>query len=448
MHFDLNNREIAFLIWMAIAFAFLWAKDKSGNFRQGLRRIMQAFFVRPILVSLALASLWIGLCVAVLSRVGIWDSGNLKTTLVWAVTFAFVTLFDINRISEDEAFFKQTLRDTVGATTLVVFIAELYSFPLLVELLLWPVLALMTGVQTYSEKKKEYEVSHRLASAILTTAGLAFFIYGIFGAVTEFKDFATWNNVRELFIPILLSVTYLPFIYAATVYFSYERTFGAFAVLIKDDSLRKYARRQAMLRLRLDRESLQRWKRQVGLFPPATRAEVRDLIVEVKRLRKREQHPPAVPEEAGWNPHLATHFLAADSLTTNDYHRLYDGEWGASSKMLPIGSADFLKDNIAYYIEGDEIAAKRLKLKLHVNHLSEAVQSEAHFLGVCEHLLRIAASCEEQAILEKIFTSQTIDVEVNGRRIRMKGESFANSAAGYWRVMIVDHSPTHRAGYD
>lgn len=48
----------------------------------------------------------IGLCWVV----ELW---NLKSTLVWSVTFAFVTMLNVNRITEENTFFRKTARDTV-----------------------------------------------------------------------------------------------------------------------------------------------------------------------------------------------------------------------------------------------------------------------------------------------------------------------------------------------
>ncbi|WP_028008437.1 hypothetical protein [Solimonas flava] len=153
---ELSNREIAAMIWLTIFFVWTLARDKSGEIRRSLAHLVRAFFVRHIMLVMLWAALWIVLCVRLLIWLGFWHLDNLKTTVMWAVPFAFVTLLDANRVTEEKTYFRNTIRDTVNVTVLITFVAELYSFSLPVELLLTPLLTLIGGVAIFSEGKPEY----------------------------------------------------------------------------------------------------------------------------------------------------------------------------------------------------------------------------------------------------------------------------------------------------
>jgi hypothetical protein len=184
---DLNNREIAVLFWRAL---FMTTIFPQKDVRRGFWSMVQAFCQPLILLALALAAAWITACVVGLKHIGLWDWSNLKTTLVWAVTFAFVTMFDLNRISEDRIYFNKMIRDVIGATTLVTFVAELYSFSLALELALVPFLTFVAMLQAMMKTKPRYISVGKMAQFILVAAGLSYFGYGLYRIATNFSAFA------------------------------------------------------------------------------------------------------------------------------------------------------------------------------------------------------------------------------------------------------------------
>lgn len=445
---ELSNREWASLFWIAAFVGYAVFKDKNGQLAKGFKNVLRTFFVPTIVVVLAWASLWIVLCVQMLRYIGAWDFANLKTTLLWVVTFAFVTSFDTIRITEDDTYFRRTVRDTLGATVAITFIAEAYSFPLAVELILLPFLALTTGIQVVSHKKPEQASVHKLASTLLAVTCLVYVAYGLYMVARDFQGFATWNTLREFLIPIVLSLLFLPYLYVVSVLVTYEQTFAGLRCAQGDDALRRYAAFQAAVRFRFNLEGLRRWKRHVGVFQPDSREGIRASIAEVKANQKKESNPPPVSPDLGWCPIAATKFLAEQGLTTGDYHRLDDGQWWASSPMVELNEAAILPDNIAYYIEGDESAAKRLKVKLHVNDRPAGAASDSRFRDTCAALLRTVAKELPPTQQEQILQCDTVDVEAAGRRIRLQKDDFTIAAKGYSRMLTVDHSPMRRAPYE
>ena len=436
---ELNNRETASLIWIAAFLGYAFLNDKEGHKAEAFKGLLRAFFAPKIIVVLVWASLWIILCVQALSYVGVWEISNLKTTLLWAITFAFVTLLDTNRISEDDTYFRKTIRDTIGATVVVTFIAEAYSFSFIAEIILTPLLALMAVIQILSEKNSEQASVNKLVSNILATMGLAYIGYGMYMVVTDFGEFASWNILREFFIPIVLSLLFLPYLFVIAVLVSYELTFLGFRWALPDDALQRYAKFQAIVRFRFDLNGLRRWKRHIGVSRPSSREEIHKSIAEIKASQKRERNPPPVSPERGWCPIAATKFLEDQALAAGDYHRSDDGQWRASSSMRPLDKTAIQPDNIAYYIEGDEGTAKQLKVVLNVNDHANARISDLEFHVICIDLLERAFKEVSQTLKDEVLRGDTIDINLRDSRVRTQKEDFANPAKGYSRRLIIDH---------
>ncbi|HRN88213.1 MAG TPA: hypothetical protein PK271_06370 [Hyphomicrobium sp.] len=140
---SLNNREIAWLAWLSVV--LIWILTQR-QIREALWQCVKAFCAPQILRMVALMLAYVGVCLVLLAAFHIWQWGNLKTTLLWTLTFAVVTMMDVNRISEDDTFYGQSVKDTFGATAVLIFIAELESFPLVAELLLVPTLVFLGGL--------------------------------------------------------------------------------------------------------------------------------------------------------------------------------------------------------------------------------------------------------------------------------------------------------------
>ncbi|WP_154662559.1 hypothetical protein [Solimonas flava] len=236
----------------------------------------------------------------------------------------------------------------------------------------------------------------------------------------------------------MLSLAFLPYLYVVSVLMLYEKTLAGTAWVLRDKSLRRYALWQTVLSFRLDLEGLRRWKRDVGLFRPESRADIRKIITDVKVRQRKKKYPPTVPAELGWSPYQATAFLSGLGLGAGDYHPIVGGEWRAGSTMLKLDDG-ILADNLASYVEGDEKAVKRLTLRLHVNDRARGEAADARFVQACEALL--VAAVQPSASQELVCERGQADTVIDGRHVRMHSEDFADPERGYTRTLCIDHRP-------
>lgn len=438
---ELNNRELAFVLWGLLFGGYHLATKKAP--RKALASVLHAFLKPKILVVLFFAGSWVAASVSILAKLNCWTTLNLKTTLLWSVTFAFVTVFDFDRISEDNTYFRKTIRDIVSMTAVVTFVAEAYSFSLFVELLLLPFLAVVTTAHMISEGDPKQAPVHKVAGAILVAAGLAYVGYGLYQAAADFEGFVTLSNLREFAVPLTLSLMFLPFMYGLSVFASYERNAVRLRLSLRDRQLRRYALRRAITHFRLDLEAFRRWTRNVALNPPATREDARRSIAEVLLHRRRERALPAVPPEAGWSPYAAAQFLADHGLATKDYHRIDGEQWGASSPMVEIDKDALFSDNIAYYIDGSEHAALQLMISLNVNGRGDTAASERVFAEASAALMQRALGNVPPRALGALQQSALFDLLIGGRKIKAERAPFKDHAyKGYSRTLTITNHAT------
>ncbi len=424
---------------MAWATIFLGGMFLKADLRKAFGGVVRAVLARQILLSLAAMAIYIVIFVTLLAAADIWRWTNLKTTIVWVVTFAIVAMFDINRITEDDTFFRKTIRDAVNATVIVVFIAEFYTFSLPTELVLVPFITVVTVLYMFSQSQPESAMVEKLMGWVLTLVGLSFISYGIYQVSQNFREFATFDTGREFAVPIILSLLFLPFIYILSIYVTYEKVFLQLRFAISDRCVRKYAKTQAVLAFRTDLDFLRRWARSMVFSNPDNKEEVRRSIREIKKIKKREKHPPIVPPSEGWSPYAAMEFLRQEGLVTRDYHCAFD-EWIASSPYLSVGTG-ILTDDIAYYVEGDEFAAKRLKLTLDVNNPNDPQASEQKFFAIARTLLQRAVGEElGSSLSDHISSTDNASAIVQDKNIRVTREDWSGGfQGGYSLNLTIEH---------
>lgn len=387
---SISEREIASAIWLAV---FVASVPISKSTRNSAGAVIRALFQPALMVPLGIAALYAIGEIFLLNCIGWWSLANLKTTILWLVTFAFVTMFEVATAKNRKAGLGKITAEILSVAALVTFIAELYSFPLIVELIALPFVTIVFLMAEMAKHKPEHAPVAKLMGCLSSLIGISYIGFSLWKSVELWRDTFTWANWLELIIPIILSIAFLPFLYAWRTYVAYNEMFATISIFAIDKGLVPNARWLAITRIRTDLDLLERWRRSIQSSRPANKAELKHTLTALLALKEREAAPPTVPPPEGWSPYLAMHFLADMGVETGHYSYRYEDEWGASSPMRELGKGDGIwRNNLAYYIDGTKDAATVLKVKLNVNVISDRTEAEDVFILHAMHLLEQAVS--------------------------------------------------------
>lgn len=443
LELNLKNREVANLTWLGLLVLGLavlsWTNRDVGR---ALLAVLRALVQRTFLTIGVLIAIWVSASVAILARLDLWRWDNLKTTILWAVTVAPVAIYQFRRAEKGRAFFRQSIIETIAATTFVQFLIDEYSFPLWVELLLVPVLSFVAMLHVVAQTKPAFRSAERLFASLLVIAAVAYFGSAIIQLASNPKGFFRYETLREFLTPVLLTVMFLPVVYGLAVYAAYEAADAVLKVWMPDNALRAYARRRARRGFGLNLHQLWRWSHDVASETPKDERAVRASIQAVKHRAARARVSPPVFLDEGWSPYAAKNYLTGEGLETGDYHPA-DADWFASSPMIKLGDGLF-PDNLAYYVEGDDRVAVSLKLILNVNNPADASASLDRFRAAASALLNAAS--ERPAPVPALACLMSLaagEFEADGIRIRLRREEFARARGGY--SLILTLKPAHRA---
>ncbi|MCC6598768.1 MAG: hypothetical protein IT559_08265 [Alphaproteobacteria bacterium] len=387
-----SNRELALMIWVAlIVIAILFKSD----WRKLCKPILKILSERVIIVAFAVYYVYVAFLVFFLEDLHLWDTSQLKNTVIWSIFVGISTIFRVasQREEKHHIFFKKWLHDSIGVTVFVEFLVSFKTFSLIAELILQPFLALIVMVGAYSESRDEYKKAEQLCNVILGIAFIVIAYHAVQGVFVDYNVFASVATLKDFITPILLSIFFTPFLYVLYAYSTYETFFIRMQWIFKDEELRKFAKFQALLAFITDLDLLLRWGSRIQNITPRNKAEIKESIRDIKDLKIYEKNPPVIEPSDGWSPYKAQKFLEEHKIIAGDYYQRFEEEgYSACSRMLEIGEQILMKDNVSYYLEGNARAVTRLKLYLNINNPDNSVSSEKFFDTVCVTLYRKAVS--------------------------------------------------------
>ncbi|WP_319783985.1 hypothetical protein [Oceanisphaera sp. IT1-181] len=370
----LNNREIAIALWLLAISFYILSSSKMAEVRKAFKGVLTAFFARQIMFALCLMIAYMAVVIYWLSELELWNAEQLKNTVFWCVSVGFMSLFKLEQIKEDNSFFKHSVIDSLKLLAILQFVVGVYTFPLLVEVLLVPVLALIGTMLAIAESDKKYHQVKVLLEYFLSFFGVVIIAYTLYMLTTNFGEFGKEKTTYDFFVPPLLTFSYLPFLFFMLVYSTYEQAFIRLKFSIKDRFLRYAAKLYAFVLFNVRVSLLERWSYQVARENIATHSDLVGTFKHIFKVRSSERNPKEVSKDQGWSPYQAKDFLVSEGINTGFYNRLFEEEWSALSPMKEFGEG-FFADNIAYYVEGSEEVSNVLKLEVNVNDAARSQQA-------------------------------------------------------------------------
>jgi hypothetical protein len=227
-----NNREISVFAWLLIFFA--WA-IMQRNIRSALYNLIKIFLLRRILVSILLMLVYILSAIVILYKIDFWNNTLIKDTVLWIIGGAFIMLMNANKANKDKTHLKKLFIDNIKFVVIFQFIINLYTFGLVIELLLIPFLTFITMLSAYAKHKEEHKQVKVVFDVIATVVTLYAFSYSLYQISVNFQEFASDKNLRTFMLPIILGIFYLPFIYFTALYMAYEELFTRVDFRMRDN---------------------------------------------------------------------------------------------------------------------------------------------------------------------------------------------------------------------
>ena len=260
-----NNREIAVAFWLVVI--FIWSLTKK-DVRSSFSALLKTLFTWKIILPLTGMLAYIALCIALLARANFWHWSNLKDTLLWTIGSAFGLFLRSNEAGGDEKFFRSAVYENLKFVAMLEFVVNMYTFPLWVEIVFVPLVALMVLINEYAKWKEEegFDKVRSFSAGLLGIIGIGVLAFTIRQVVGDLREFATTQMLFDLVLPFVLTSFLLPFIYMMALLIQYETLFMRIDFFTPDKSLSRYAKLKVFLSCNFHLYRLHRFSRKAGVL--------------------------------------------------------------------------------------------------------------------------------------------------------------------------------------
>ena len=280
-----NKREIAVIFWLGVS-TLLALSYK--NIRKSLFDVLKSLFQIKIFSVIIFAILYTSLLVFILAKAEIWEWMLLKDTIYWFFGVAFVLLINTNKANQEKGFFSNILKDNLKIILVLEFILTSYTFNLIAEIILIPILAFVGVMSAFAETKREYLPVKKLFDFILSLIGFLLIVFAIGKMFSDFQAIATSDNLRTFILPPLLTLGFIPFVYFLALMITYETLFVRIKFLNKDnDDLIKFTKQKIFQFCHLSLRRLNYFSREYtrDLMKIGNKTDVEKMIENVRKKR-------------------------------------------------------------------------------------------------------------------------------------------------------------------
>lgn len=146
---------------------------------------------------------------------------------------------------DDESILRSVFVDNVKLVVFLEFLVGTYVMPLPAELVFVPFVTFVVMLDTVAKLDVKNAAVAKITTFVLTVIGVTILGFSASRAIGDFRNLGSMNTVRTIAFPPLMSIAFVPFIYALVVIATYESVFIRLAIgREKSPEVVRYAKRR------------------------------------------------------------------------------------------------------------------------------------------------------------------------------------------------------------
>jgi hypothetical protein len=422
---NFNSREIAIGIWVSIFFIVSLFENKI---RKSYQNIITVFFNRKIIFPFIIMIFYVFISIFILDKNNLWQEHQIKNSVLWFISSASITFFRINEIKNPEKFFKQALKDNFKVIILLEFIISFYTFGLIIEIILFPILFLLGSLKARAEILKKNQELLPTINFILGIISLITIIFTVYKLYTSFDSFKQNSTFYDLIIPIRLSILIIPFHYFLHKYILFDAIYFRIKSTFNNKKLIKYSFIKSLIFFKFNKTKINRWLFKANMKQLKTKKDVSNSMLEIKERITIEKNPPTIFKTDGWSPFSIIDYLEKIGINMGNYKESNSQEWYSCSNYITLESTEITKNNIAFYIEGNSKIASEIKIVLNINNLNSEKNDIEKLILYAQKITKFSTELNlPNKIITKLREKLNSKTEINLYNFKTQKEFYLNS---------------------
>lgn len=131
-------------------------------------------------------------------KVGLWNVAFLKDTIIWTLSFGFVSLVNINKVN-DTKYFKNVFFDAIKWTIAIEFVVNFFTFSLTKEIILVPTIVFSAMMQAFASFDPKHKQVETLMKNFLMYFSIFVFLFSLYKTIEKHSELFTVDNLKSLY---------------------------------------------------------------------------------------------------------------------------------------------------------------------------------------------------------------------------------------------------------
>ena len=217
-----NNRQWALLLWIGLV--LIWALTQP-KIRRGLGAVVRSLISPKFMWTIVGYVGVVALAIWGAEGVGLWSSILVSDTVTWLFISGWALFASFAKVDSEPDFFFRHLRQIIGWSLVAEFVLDVGVLPLVAELALVPVLALLGGLQALTSRNSKYASVDSVVNGCLIVTVLFLVGFGVFTLIASWGSLDWASLGRQAALPVWLTLAVLPYVYLLGVYSTYATFF-------------------------------------------------------------------------------------------------------------------------------------------------------------------------------------------------------------------------------
>lgn len=215
-----TTREIAIFIYAILFISYIIVRNKT---RSTIIPVIKAAFHIKLIVPFLLILLFASGVTYLCTFLPFWNWQYIKDIIFWTLFAGVPICFNATSRKVEEHYFKNIIIDNLKFTALVEFFTGTFTFHIIFESILQPILFILMILQSTLVKKSEK--TQKSIDGFVGLFGLGIIALTIKSAIDSINSVQFIDIAVGFVLPMVLSILYLPVAYFFAVYAKYEILF-------------------------------------------------------------------------------------------------------------------------------------------------------------------------------------------------------------------------------
>lgn len=217
-----TTREIATVIWICIIFSILLFQKQT---RASIINVIKTALHKKVFFYFLTYLCYLSLITYLLFYLELWDISNLKDSVIWFIFSGLPIGVTVATTKLEVDFWKNVILDNLKLIAFVAFIISSFTFSLIIEFVLLPIITFIVLLNTFAKRAEIYKPAEKITNAVLVGFGIFLLSYSLYRALNEIYVIGNINTLKNFMIPVVFSVISIPYMYTFKLYVEYEQLF-------------------------------------------------------------------------------------------------------------------------------------------------------------------------------------------------------------------------------